>query len=71
VQDTLEALIAREVVAAQPRRPGQKEQRYLQLLGDDGQVEAAEPAKPGAPSLEERVSRLETEVAALREELGG
>jgi uncharacterized protein YceH (UPF0502 family) len=74
VQETLEALIARELVAAQPRRPGQKEQRYLQLLGDDGRVEAAEPAdpaEPAAPSLEERVARLEAEVAALREELGG
>ena len=77
VQETLEALIARELVAAQPRRPGQKEQRYLQLVGDDGLGEGtaaadpADPADPGAPSLEERVARLEAEVTALREELGG
>jgi len=79
VQSALEALAERELVAAQPRRPGQKEQRYVQLLGgEDEEVEAAPPAEPapaqeepGAPALEERVARLEAEVAALREELGG
>jgi uncharacterized protein len=78
VQSVLEALIGRDLVAAQPRRRGQKEQRYVQLLGGEDEVEAtpsAEPAPapedPGAPSLEERVARLEAEVAALREELGG
>ena len=71
VQETLDALIARELAAAQPRRPGQKEQRYLQLLGDDGRGEATEAADSVATSLEERVARLEAEVAALREELGG
>ena len=79
VQETLEALIARELAAAQPRRPGQKEQRYAQVLGGgEEDEEAAEgdsqrvaaPAET-RPSLEERVDRLEREVAALREELGG
>jgi uncharacterized protein YceH (UPF0502 family) len=70
VQETLDGLIGRELVAAHPRRPGQKEQRYVQLLGDDEQEEA-EPAEPRAPSLEDRVARLEAEVAALRDELGG
>ena len=82
-QSVLEALIGRELVAAQPRRPGQKEQRYVQLLGGEGdeadespaaQPVATEPPPPpesAGPSLEERVSRLEAEVAALREELGG
>jgi uncharacterized protein len=38
VEDTLERLIDRELVARLPRRPGQKEQRYVQLLdgGEDG-----------------------------------
>jgi hypothetical protein len=37
VEETLERLIDRELVARLPRRPGQKEQRYVQLLdgGDD------------------------------------
>lgn len=45
VEDTLLKLIDRELVARLPRRPGQKEQRYVQLLdgGDDG-----EPATPPA-----------------------
>lgn len=47
VEDTLERLIDRELVARLPRRPGQKEQRYVQLLdgGEDGEpVAAAAPA---------------------------
>ena len=83
VEQTLAALSERELVRALPRRPGQKEQRYEQLLGDATEEEdsaeplaAAEPAAPDAepPSpagLEERVARLEREVAALRAELGG
>jgi uncharacterized protein YceH (UPF0502 family) len=78
VDETLRELIARELVAQQPRRPGQKEERYLQLLGDRGEggegVEAA-PFEPEAVSgprqdrlgeLEERVDRLEAELAELR-----
>ena len=70
VEATLQALIDRELVARLPRRPGQKEERYEQLLG--AEAEEAEPAAPVAvvaPSpglLEERVRRLETEVAELR-----
>lgn len=70
LQETLAGLIARELVAAQPRRPGHKEQRYVQLLGGD-EEEAADAPEPGGPSLEDRVARLEAEVAALRQELGG
>src|SRR3954447_12169206 len=33
VQDTLERLLQRQLVARQPRRPGQKEERFEQLLG--------------------------------------
>jgi uncharacterized protein YceH (UPF0502 family) len=63
---TLEALISRELVARLPRRPGQKEQRYAQLLGDE--VDGAEQPEPApASSLEARVARLEEELAALRE----
>ena len=43
VEDTLLRLIDRELVASLPRRPGQKEQRYVQLLdgGEDGEPVAA------------------------------
>jgi uncharacterized protein len=87
VEQTLAALAGRELVRALPRRPGQKEQRYEQLLGgapdeDDQRAAAAVPAEPPADDpgerreeppagLEERVARLEREVAALRAELLG
>ena len=60
VDRTLERLIERELVARLPRRPGQKEVRYVQLLG--GEAEESTP-----PDLEERVRRLEEQVAELRE----
>jgi hypothetical protein len=65
--ETLEGLQRRELVAGLGRRPGQKEERYVQLLGGDGET-SAEPAAAPAPGgdLEARVRRLEDEVAALR-----
>jgi len=49
VEATLERLIDRELVARLPRRPGQKEQRYVQLLdgGEDGEPSAPEPRPLG------------------------
>jgi uncharacterized protein YceH (UPF0502 family) len=71
VHETLDGLIGRELVARLSRRPGQKEERYVQLLGGDGaeQDEATTTAPQQAPSadLEARLSRLENEVAALRQ----
>jgi uncharacterized protein YceH (UPF0502 family) len=69
VHETLEGLIERELVARLPRRPGQKEERYAQLLGG-GDVEATNAMEPPAGAdLEARLSRLEDEVASLRQEL--
>jgi uncharacterized protein YceH (UPF0502 family) len=73
VQATLERLIDRELAARLDRRPGQKEERFVQLVGGD----AAEPTAPfaveqaavPATGLEERVRRLENEIAELREAL--
>jgi uncharacterized protein len=67
-ETVLEGLIQRELVARQDRRPGQKEQRYTQLLG--GQDEDVAQAASD-DSLEARVSRLEAEVRSLREALDG
>jgi uncharacterized protein len=48
VEETLERLIDRELAARLPRRPGQKEQRYVQLLdgGGDGEPVTTPMAAP-------------------------
>jgi uncharacterized protein YceH (UPF0502 family) len=53
VEDTLERLIDRELAVRLPRRPGQKEQRYVQLLdgGADGDSTADVPAPVATASL--------------------
>ena len=69
VEETLERLIGRELVARLGRRPGQKEERYAQLLGGEvGESVASDASRPvlAHDPLEERVAALETEVAALR-----
>ena len=44
VQATLDQLVERGYVARHERRPGQKEERYQQLLGGFGEAEVAAPA---------------------------
>jgi uncharacterized protein YceH (UPF0502 family) len=64
----LERLTDRELVARYDRRPGQREDRYGHLLGGDAPPAEAPP--PLAPPLDDdRVSRLEREVAELRAEV--
>jgi uncharacterized protein YceH (UPF0502 family) len=83
VHETLAALIGRDLVAQLGRRPGQKEDRYTQLLGDSGSpngstvamgtaaTPAVEPTATHEPdNLRDRVARLEREVAELRAALG-
>ena len=56
VQQTLTRLIERRLVARLGRRPGQKEERYAQLLADlESTSEAPAPAAPapGGPSAKE------------------
>jgi uncharacterized protein YceH (UPF0502 family) len=79
---TLGRLMDRSLVARLERRPGQKEERYVQLLGDTGAIEEADTAPPpariapapapapAAPSVDDsRIERLEQEVAELRAEV--
>jgi uncharacterized protein len=80
VQRTLGRLIERGLVARLQRRPGQKEERYAQLLAGEGGEPAAQDqdtpasAAPVAPAahddplqaLERRVAQLEAAVAELR-----
>jgi uncharacterized protein YceH (UPF0502 family) len=88
VHDALERLVERGQVARHERRPGQKEDRYEQLLGGAA-IEAApvtpasEPDERGPSSIqasrdepaeelthaEDRLTRLEREVAELRTKL--
>jgi uncharacterized protein len=81
VESTLDALAGRELVVRVGRRPGQKEDRYEQLLGDGEPEESPEPESPVAVetrtggdrvgALELRVERLEEQVAALARRLTG
>jgi uncharacterized protein YceH (UPF0502 family) len=77
IEETLARLVDRDLAVRLERRPGQKEERFAQLLGDeidvaprDGGEEA--PARPvlARDPLEERLAALEAEVAALKAELG-
>jgi uncharacterized protein YceH (UPF0502 family) len=81
VEETLRrmAAIDEPLVAEVPRRPGQKENRWIHLVGEiPPPAEAAEPPEPPpavvaaglpAPSLAARVQKLEETVARLAEEL--
>jgi len=68
----LERLIERRYARRLDRRPGQKEDRFEQLLGGAGESAPAPPPADMATDgdLAARVAALEAEVAALREQLG-
>ena len=70
---TLDGLAGRELVARLDRRPGQKEDRYLQLLGgaQEEQPSVSEPRPtPAVPrDVEARLSALEAAVEDLRARL--
>jgi uncharacterized protein YceH (UPF0502 family) len=76
VEAVLEQLVQRGYAQNLGRRPGQKEDRFVHLLG--GQTEAPvqaaapvqrEPERRDGPTLAERVAALEAQVAELREQL--
>jgi uncharacterized protein YceH (UPF0502 family) len=77
VSKTLERLRERQLIVRHPRRPGQKEDRYEQLLSAAEEVAAAPTPQPTAappaaeqPAPEEdRLDRIESQIAALRAEL--
>jgi uncharacterized protein YceH (UPF0502 family) len=50
VHATLQRLIDRELVLQLERRPGQKEERYAQRLGEDDETPAAAPVYVAAPA---------------------
>jgi uncharacterized protein YceH (UPF0502 family) len=80
VEHALAALADAELAEKLPRRPGQSQDRWRQLLGSDGDAPA--PAEPERSTnvesvtvtqspLEERVARLEAQVAALERAVEG
>jgi hypothetical protein len=72
VAETLEALASRELVVQLERRPGQKEDRYAQLLGEDRPAEPAPAAEDGTDrvaAIERRLDGLEAAVEELRARL--
>ena len=63
VAQTLDALAQRELVERLERRPGQKEERWRQLLGADSSEEAQQPV------AQEPQPRVDDQVAAIEERL--
>lgn len=78
VAQTLDGLAERELATRLPRRPGQKEDRYAQLLGGEtsgdtgGEAVLETPSPPGddrVAAIEERLRRLEQTVNELLAQL--
>jgi uncharacterized protein YceH (UPF0502 family) len=74
LNEVLTRLIDREFVAELARRPGQKEERFMHRLSedsDDAETQAAAPAQvvPPPPRRDDRLDKLEREVAELRQEI--
>ena len=72
IDDVLTGLIERELVSKQPRRPGQKEQRYGHLLAEHAAVAqaptaGADAAAPNSDEERDRLTEVERELRELRE----
>src|SRR4051794_15250523 len=67
VEAALRTLAERELVRRLPRRPGEREERWTQLLGGATE-DAPRPVEVAAPH-DDRLERLEREVAELRARL--
>ena len=71
--DQVQAVIDKmpELVLKLPRRPGEKELRYAQLLSGPPDVQAAEAQAQPLTPRQDRISALEAEVAQMRQEVDG
>jgi uncharacterized protein YceH (UPF0502 family) len=66
VAQTLEGLSARELATRLDRRPGQKEDRYTQLLGGTPEEPWSDPAQRGqTPDPGDRMAEIEARLARL------
>ena len=70
IEQVLDALAERDLAARLPRRPGQKEQRYLQLLGAEreGADDADHSEALAGPTAEERLAAVERALEELRDQ---
>ncbi|WP_339907426.1 YceH family protein [Pseudomonas guineae] len=76
VQHHLERLISRELACLLPRQSGQREDRYMHVLGDPADLQAALEAKASEPprvtaggQQDARLEALEARVVVLEERL--
>ncbi len=69
VTETLAALAARELVELLPRRPGQREERWRHLLGNNTAAAPAPASAPEPEGLEQRLAQIEERLAALERRL--
>jgi uncharacterized protein YceH (UPF0502 family) len=68
VAETLDALSQRELVERLERRPGQKEERWVQLLGGVTEYAAAEPQPPAPqPRGDDPVAEIEARLERLEQ----
>lgn len=74
IQHQLERLIARGLAVLLPRQSGQREERYMHLLGEPDDLESLLSSRPASRSEaqapnEERLVELEARIKALEERL--
>jgi uncharacterized protein YceH (UPF0502 family) len=67
VAQTLEGLSARELATRLDRRPGQKEDRYMQLLGGTTEELASDPEQGQTPAVRDRVGEIEARLERLEQ----
>jgi uncharacterized protein YceH (UPF0502 family) len=67
IEQTLAALAERELVVRLPRRPGQKEQRYEQLLGSESASVKPRTTDDVSAEEDDRLAEVERELQALRD----
>jgi len=70
VASVLARLDEKELVRLLPRRPGQREERWLHLLGEEQIAESPGPAPSAEPTLEQRLVQIEDRLAELERRLG-
>jgi uncharacterized protein len=70
VQGFLDELAAKPLVMELPRQPGARENRWAHLLSGTPKIEEVKPVAGDAENLKATVTRLESELAALKELVG-